>query len=172
MFAMYRFVLTLNKGTDIGDALQGACDSHSWCTARRSHLDVRHRRPFSDPYEDDAGARSRWCKCSTSRLARSPGSRRARFPARAGSTVLRRLFGWDLQTRRPGTALRGHPHPRSPVQRSTALARPYFRGASALESGGHLLREPCTTSLGACYDEVAYSDHLPFSQASRALRIF
>jgi hypothetical protein len=84
-------------------------------------------------------ARSRWCRCSTSRLARSPGPRRARFPARAGSTVLRRLFGWDLQTRRPGTALRGHPHPRSPVQRSTALARPYFRGASALERGGHLL---------------------------------
>ena len=128
--------------------------------------------PTRTNYEDDAGARSRWCKCSTSRLNRSPGPRRARFPAPAGSTVLRRLFGWDLQTRRPGTALRGHPHPRSPVQRSTALARPYFRGASALERGGHLLREPCTTSLGACYDEVAYSDHLPFSQASRALRIF
>ena len=170
MFSMYRFVLTLNKGTDIVDALQGACDSHSWCTARPVTLTLF--APSPPPYEDDAGARSRWCKCSTSRLARSPGPRRARFPARAGSTVLRRLFGWDLQTRRPGTALRGNPHPRSPVQRSTALARPYLRGASALERGGHLLREPCTTSLGACYDEVAYSDHLPFSQASRALRIF
>jgi hypothetical protein len=27
-FSIYRFVLTLNKGTDIVDALQGACDSH------------------------------------------------------------------------------------------------------------------------------------------------